>query len=458
MNKISNTSQKKSDRGGWVRLFTLTYLRWMAVIGQTFAVIISYFFLKLEFSIFGCLSLILLSSFLNLISSFYFPKTKRLSEFQNMLLLLYDLLQLGLMLYFTGGLTNPFAVFILGPVIISATVLNLRFTSILGTIAILVVIILSFLFHPITYVGGEILEPPRLILIGNLVAISIAIVFIALYSRRVANETFSMSQALQAMQMTLERERRLSSLGGIVAAAAHEMGTPLATIKLISTELKHGYDNKNELQQDLSLISSQVDRCKDILRNIGRKGKEDIFLKNMPIMVIIQEACSPIFNSKKKDINFSLNDKFGKDIGDFTEFNQPILSRKPELIYGLRNIIQNAIEFSNSNVWIDVTYNIKNINIYISDDGSGYPSNLLKKIGEPFLNENNFKKNFENIRPHYEGMGLGLFISKTLLENLEAKVTFSNKKNRKNEKGAIVHIIFDRAKIEVNTDDKIIKV
>ena len=139
-----------------------------------------------------------------------------------MLLLLYDLIQLGLMLYFTGGLTNPFAVFILGPVIISATVLNLRFTTILGTIAILVVIILSFLFHPITHVGGEILEPPRLILVGNLLAISIAIVFIAIYSRRVANETFSMSQALQAMQMTLERERRLSSLGEIGRASCRE--------------------------------------------------------------------------------------------------------------------------------------------------------------------------------------------------------------------------------------------
>ena len=457
MNNITEATLKKSDRGEWVRLFTLTYLRWMAVIGQTFAVVIGYFILKLDFSILICLSLILVSSLLNLLSSFYFPKTKRLSEFQNMLLLLYDLLQLGLMLYFTGGLTNPFAVFILGPVIISATVLNLRFTTILGSIAILIVIILSFLFHPIMYVDGEILEPPRLLLVGNLVAISIAIVFIALYSRRVANETFSMSQALQAMQMTLEREQRLSSLGAIVAAAAHEMGTPLATIKLISTELKHGFNNKNELHADLSLISSQVDRCRDILRNIGRKGKDDIFLRNMPIMVILQEVCSPIFNPKKKEIHFSLNNKFGKDIGDFKEFNQPILARKPELIYGLRNIIQNAIEFSKNKVWIDVTYNIKSLNIFISDDGNGYPSNLLKKIGEPFLNESNFKKNFKNSRPYYEGMGLGLFIAKTLLENLDATVTFSNEKNRKNEKGAIVRIMFEREKIEVNPDGKNLK-
>ena len=450
MNYSFETSLNKSDRGKWVRLLTLTYLRWMAVIGQTFAVIISYFFLKLDFSIFGCLSLILLSSILNLLSGFYFPKTKRLTEFQNMLILLYDLLQLGLMLYFTGGLANPFAVFILGPVIISATVLNLRFTIILGTVAIVVVTILSFFFQPIINLKGQILEPPELILIGNLIAISIAIVFIAVYSRRVAIETFSMSQALQAMQMALEREQRLSSLGGIVAAAAHEMGTPLATIKLISTELKHGFENKNELNQDLSLISSQVDRCKDILRNIGRKGKDDIFLRDVPLMVLLEEACSQIFNSKNKELIFSLNNTFAKDVTDFKKFDQPILTRKPELIYGLRNIVQNAIEFSKSKVWIEVVYDLNNLNITISDDGNGYPSNLLGKIGEPFLIDTNFKKNLEHNRPYYEGMGLGLFISKTLLENLGATVRFNNEKNKKTGKGAIVAIIFERKKIEVN--------
>ena len=159
MNYSFKTALNKSDRGGWVRLLTLTYLRWIAIIGQTFAVIIGFYFLKLDFSIFSCLYLILLSSILNLLCWFFFPKTKRLTEFQNMLLLLYDLLQLGLMLYFTGGLSNPFAVFILGPVIISATVLNLRFTIVLGTVAIVVVTILSFFFQPIINLKGQILEP-----------------------------------------------------------------------------------------------------------------------------------------------------------------------------------------------------------------------------------------------------------------------------------------------------------
>ena len=464
MDKSFEGSLKNFKRGEWVRLSTLTYLRWLAVVGQSLAVIIGYFLLKLNFSIFGCFFLILLSSLLNLISGFYFPKTKRLPEFQNMLLLLYDLLQLGLMLYFAGGLANPFAVFILGPVIISATVLNLRFTVILGAIAILIIVVLSFIFQPIMNIEGEILEPPFLLLIGNLLAISISVIFIAVYSRRVANETFSMSQAFQAMQMALEREQRLSSLGAIAAAAAHEMGTPLATIKLISTELKHGFNNEIELHQDLSLISSQVDRCKNILRNIGRKGKEDIFLRDMPIMIIIQEACSPILKTKNKKVIFYLNNKLGKEISDFKEIDQPLLSRKSDLIYGLRNIIQNALEFSKSTVWINVKYNSNTISIIISDDGKGYPSNLLARIGEPFLIDGNSRKNYDNTRPYYEGMGLGLFISKTLLENLGATVNFTNKKNkntsvdkqkglklkRSHTSGAIVTVIFDRKNIDSN--------
>ena len=188
----------------------------------------------------------------------------------------------------------------------------------------------------------------------------------------------------------------------------------------------------------------------NILRNIGRKGKEDIFLRDVPLMVLLEEVCSPSLNSKNKKLIFSLNNAFAKDVTDFKKLDQPVLTRKPELIYGLRNIIQNAIEFSKSKVWVEVVYDLSNLSITISDDGKGYPSNLLGKIGEPFLIDTNFKKNLEHNRPYYEGMGLGLFISKTLLENLGAIVSFNNEKNKKTGKGAIVTIIFERKKIEVN--------
>ena len=462
MNKKIERSFTKSARGDWIRLITLTHLRWLAVFGQLVAVLVGYYILNLDFDLFICLGLILLSSALNSITTMYFPKTKRLSEYQNMLVLLYDLLQLGFMLFFTGGLTNPFSVLILAPVIISATVLNLKFTVLLGISAGTIITFLSEFYIPLKYQSGVVLEPPYLLLIGNWLALSIAILFIAVYSRRVATETFSMSQALQAMQMALEREQRLTSLGGIVAAAAHELGTPLATIKLASTELQHGFSDMKELNQDLDLISKQVDRCKDILSNIGRRGKEDIFLRNMPIMIILQEAAEHYLD-KNKRVVFSLNDKVGKDLEDFNKDPQLLIARKPELIYGLRNIIQNAVDFSNDSVWLDVKYDKNTVTFQISDDGEGFPIHLLGRLGEPFLIEGVGEKYFDISRPHYEGMGLGLFIAKTLLEHLGGIVSFKNRDwyartqtewkgkvsgTEVSSKGAIVTVQFDRADLE----------
>ncbi|PQM56534.1 MAG: two-component sensor histidine kinase [Rhodobacteraceae bacterium] len=465
MNKKIVRSFTKSARGDWIRLLTLTYLRWLAVFGQLLALLVGYYILHLDFNLMACLGLILLSSLLNIISTIYFPKTKRLSEYQNMLLLLYDLLQLGSMLFFTGGLTNPFSVLILAPVIISATVLNLRFTILLGISAGALITILSGFYIPLRNQFGEVLEPPYLLLIGNWLALSIAILFIAVYSRRVATETFSMSKALQAMQMALEREYRLTSLGGIVAAAAHELGTPLATIKLASTELQHGFSNMKELNQDLNLISMQVDRCKEILSNIGRRGKEDIFLRNMPIMIVLQEAAEPYLVENNR-VFFSLNGNTGQDLENFNKDYQPLINRKPELIYGLRNIIQNAIHFSTRTVFLDVKYDSKTIIFQISDDGDGFPAHLLDRIGEPFLIEGIEEEYFDISRPHYEGMGLGLFIAKTLLEHLGGIVSFKNKggnsshnKGRKeivlnkesSGTGAVVTIQFDRSDLEEKT-------
>ena len=465
MNKKIVRSFTKSARGDWIRLLTLTYLRWLAVFGQLLALLVGYYILHLDFNLMVCLGLILLSSVLNIMSTIYFPKTKRLSEYQNMLLLLYDLLQLGTMLFFTGGLTNPFSVLILAPVIISATVLNLRFTILLGISAGVLITILSGFYIPLRNQFGEVLEPPYLLLIGNWLALSIAILFIAVYSRRVATETFSMSKALQAMQMALEREYRLTSLGGIVAAAAHELGTPLATIKLASTELQHGFSNMKELNQDLNLISMQVDRCKEILSNIGRRGKEDIFLRNMPIMIVLQEAVEPYLVENNR-VFFSLNGNTGQDLENFNKDYQPLINRKPELIYGLRNIIQNAIHFSTTTVFLDVKYDSETIIFQISDDGNGFPAHLLDRIGEPFLIEGIEEEYFDISRPHYEGMGLGLFIAKTLLEHLGGIVSFKNKGGNSSHDngskeivlnkeisgtGAVVTVQFDRSDLEEKT-------
>ena len=465
MNEKINESFPRSARGDWIRLLTLTRIRWLAVFGQLIAILVGYYVLDLSFNLSACLGLICLSLIINLASAFYFPKTKRLSAYQNTLVLLYDLLQLGFMLFFTGGLTNPFIVLILAPVIVSATVLNLKHTILLGISAIIIITGLSYFYIPLRNQDGVVMEPPDLLLLGNWLALLIAILFIAVYSRRVAMETFSMSQALQAMQMALEREYRLTSLGGLVAAAAHELGTPLATIKLASTELQHGFSSKKELNQDLDLISKQVDRCKDILSNIGRRGKEDIFLRNMPIMIVLQEAVDPHLD-KKKEVIFALNNNEGKALEDFNKDPQPLIARKPELIYGLRNIIQNAMDFSSNKVWLDVKYDKRLIVFEISDDGPGFPTHLMDRIGDPFLIEGVENKYFDISRPHYEGMGLGLFIAKTLLERLGGSVSFNNKNKRGNKhkawkeenpslkadmKGAIVRVQFRLGDLEEKT-------
>ena len=209
----------------------------------------------------------------NLLATFVLPPNKRLSEREAMLSLLFDLCQLVILLYLTGGLHNPFVLLILAPVTIAATALTLYATVVLSLTALGMISILSFLYMPLTRLSGEVLELPRLFVGGMWVALSIGILFLAIYARRVTNEMFSMSQALSATQMALAREHQLTALGGVVAAAAHEMGTPLATIKLVSSELAMELEDGSELKEDALLISEQTDRLRQILRDMGTQGQ-----------------------------------------------------------------------------------------------------------------------------------------------------------------------------------------
>lgn len=445
----------KSTRGDWIRLRTLIYLRWLAILGQTLAVAFSYLVLGLKFKFEFCLILIIISAIINITITIIYPKSKRLSERDNFLMLLYDLVQLSLMLFFTGGLTNPFSVLILAPVTISATVLALWSTIFLGSTAAILISLLSIFYIPLITFEGEILELPTLLLIGTWMALTITVFFLAGYSRRVTMETLSMGQALQAMQMALAREQKLTALGGVVAATAHELGTPLATIKLASTELKNGFSNMQELNDDLELISSQADRCRDILRDMGRRGKDDKYLHVAPLLAILEEAAEP-HSDRGKNITYTMNGEVGFSIDDFNKADQPILSRRAELIHGLRNLIQNAVDFSYSAVWINMSWDGEKIIISISDDGKGFPLKLIDRIGDPFLTSRSKDKIGDVNMPEYEGMGLGLFIAKTLLEHLGAEVKCQNgtiftKENfSKNLIGANVEVIFPRSTIEAN--------
>ena len=430
----------------WIRLRTLVLLRWWAIAGQFGALLVAQHILNLSLEYGYCYFVVGLSVITNVIAGFIFPENKRLSEFETLLFVLFDMLQLGLLLYLTGGLNNPFSILIVGPVTVSASAMTTRSTLFLGLCAIAITSILTRFHISLSNTSGDVLRMPDIFLFGNWTAIVIAVAFLGVYARRLVSEMHAMSEALQATQMALAREQKLTDLGGVVAAAAHELGTPLATIKLTSSELAEELQDDEDLREDALLIKDQADRCRDILRSMGRAGKDDLHMRQAPLSAIIDEAAEPHLDRGKELLFDLLSDD--AHLGD-----QPTILRRPEVIHGLRNLIQNAVDFSNSQVWIDTDWNDSTITIRIMDDGKGYPPQLLGRIGEPFMRRRT--QPIDPRHPEYEGMGLGLFIAKTLLERSGAELQFANgsdtfttRAELFDRKGAFVEVSWPRDRLE----------
>lgn len=417
MTDYSNDLLKSPKHRNWIRLRTLVLLRWWAIAGQISALIIAQRAYNLTLDVGLCYLVIGVSVTTNLVASFVYPENKRLTESETFLVVLYDMLQLGLLIFLTGGLNNPFSILIVGPVIVSASALSSRSTAFLGFTAIIIVSLLVEYYLPLRTEQGFILRVPDVFRFGNWVAIVISVVFLGVYSRWIVSEMHSMSDALQATQMALAREQKLTDLGGVVAAAAHELGTPLATIKLTSSELADELEDNTDLHEDAVLISEQADRCRDILRSMGRAGKDDLHMRETPLTALIEEAAEPHLD-RGKTIHFE------HGTATDTPFAPPTVLRRPEVIHGLRNLIQNAVDFADENVWVESTWSDDTITIRIMDDGRGYPTSLLGRIGEPFVRRRS--QSGDSRRPGYEGMGLGLFIAKTLLERSGAELSFAN--------------------------------
>ncbi len=429
-------------RANWIRLRTMILLRWVAIIGQLIAISVAQLLFGLQLELGLCYFAIGASVIANLVAGFVFPENKRLTEIENLSMILFDLLQIAFLLYLTGGLNNPFALLLLGPVTISATALSLRSTLILCSSAIVLASILAVFHLPLMTEDGEVLHIPELFIFGQWTALVIAIVFTSAYSRRVTTEVHSMSDALAATQMALAREQKLTDLGGVIAAAAHELGTPLATIKLASSELLNDLKAQPDLAEDAALIRDQADRCRDILHDMGRAGKDDLLLRNAPLEAVVLEAAEPHM-TRGKEVILSQVD------GPSHRKTQPIVIRKPEIIHGLRNLIQNAVDFAKSTVWIESSWTEESISIRIVDDGAGFPQHILGRIGDPFMRERTLSQ-IDLTRPEYEGMGLGLFIAKTLLERSGAQLRFANGYEGLHvtpAPGAVVEVIWPRAKL-----------
>lgn len=441
-------------RSNWIRLRTMILLRWVAIVGQLIALTVAQRLYGLQLEIGLCYLAVGVSVTGNLVAIFIFPENKRMTEYENLLMVLFDLLQLAFLLFLSGGLHNPFALLLLGPVTISAAVLTTRSTLLLGGTAIVLVTLLSEYHLPLKTQQGFILRIPDLFVFGNWIALVIAICFISAYSRRVTSEIHSMTDALSATQFALSREQKLTDLGGVIAAAAHELGTPLATIKLASAELMEELDDHPDLREDAALIREQADRCRDILRDMGRAGKDDLHLRQAPLMTVVQEAAEPHLNRGKTVI-------FTHDPDSGDEINQPAILRKPEIIHGVRNLVQNAVDFSRSSVWIETDWTDEIISLRIIDDGRGFPPQLLGRIGDPFVRRRKSSAERQQ-RPEYEGMGLGLFIAKTLLERSGAEVTFANggdpyRAEEDNQHvGAIVEVVWVRSKIDARSGENAI--
>ena len=358
--------------------------------------------------------------------------------------------QLACLLFLTGCLGIPFSLLGVEPVTVSAAVLTVRSTVFLNVFAFLLVTGLVFFHLPLVTKDGVELRIPDLFVFGQWVAITIAQVFISVYAHRSVSEMHNMSDALTATQMALERTPKLNDLGGVVAAAAHELGTPLATIKLTSSELIEELEGRDDLQDDARLIREQADRCRDILRSMGRAGKDDLQLRFAPLSEVIREAAEP-HQDRGKEIDSLLLGSI-EDV----DVDEPEITRKPEVIHGLRNLIQNAVDFARSTIWVEVSWSADEISIRIIDDGRGFPPHLIGRIGDPFVRRRRTERDRKD-RPGYEGMGLGLFIAKTLLERTGATLSFANgggdmssAMQSASGQGAIVEVVWPSSAITVD--------
>ncbi|MBB5517811.1 ActS/PrrB/RegB family redox-sensitive histidine kinase [Amphiplicatus metriothermophilus] len=400
---------------GPVRLRTLTALRWLAVAGQTAAVLVVHFGFGFPTPLGLCLGVIAASAWLNLFAMFRYTPQRMLSDREAAGYIAFDIAQLCALLYATGGLQNPFAALILAPVTIAASVLPLRLTMFVGGLAIAGVSLLALAHLPLPWRPGEVLTFPRIYIAGVWVALTFAVVFFAAYAHRIAAEAAQMKTALAATQLALAREERLSALGGLAAAAAHELGTPLATIQVTAKEMADELAGQGALEEDAKLLVSQAERCRDILSRLTRRHEGgDAVHDRVAVDALLREAAEPF--AEEPGGPAIIYETIGAG-------PPPVLRRRPEIIYGLRNIVENAAAFACSKILVAARWDDDELRISVHDDGPGFAPEILARLGEPYVSARGRSRSPAGRKA---GMGLGFFIAKTLLERTGAKVVFDN--------------------------------
>ncbi len=430
---------------GSLHLRTLVRLRWLAVLGQSIAVIFVHFVLGYLLPLGFCLGLIALSAWLNIFLSFRWRGGQLLPAMPAGLLLGYDIAQLAGLLYLTGGLQNPFAFLFLVPITVSATTLPLPWTIAIGGFGFLCGSFLAFFHLPLPWDAAAPLRLPSGYIAGMWAALASGAVFSSLYARRIAVEARKMSTALAATEAVLAREQRLTALDGLAAAAAHELGTPLATIALVAKELKREMPKDSPYSEDIELLLSQTVRCREILSRLSsREHSSDEIYERMKVTAMLEDLVAPLRGS---DVEISIDAAALKGYLDSVE---PVYRRNPGIMYGIGNVLENAIDFAKSKVTVLARWSPQQVEITVSDDGPGFEQNIIERLGDPFVTTRpgyDDLGNDDGLEGKHPGMGLGLFIAKTLLERSGASVTLSN--HTRPEQGARIQMRWPRSAVDV---------
>ena len=393
---------------------TYILLRWIGIIGQLISINLVYFYLNFEFDFLYCMIIIFVGILSNFYLIFIYNKTQ-LSDRSALIFLLIDIFQLGSLIYLTGGIVNPFVIFLIVPTVFASTNLGLRTNLLLVFTTILMIIFLTFFSLELPKPLSDHFHVDPYYYYSIPTALIIALIFLNYFAIIFGSESRLRKEALNKMEEVMAKEHEMLSLGGQAAAAAHSLGTPLSTIKLVSQELMKQLKDQKDVIQDIRLLSSQVERCNQILKRLSlNPSEEDDFIdENLSMKDYLKEIIFSFKETSSKEFVLNLNQ----------DSNPKKITKSIEIVYGLRNFIGNANKFCSKKVFITLKSNNESTEITIEDDGDGYPNDILSKIGEPYLKTSNYNKT-------KSGLGLGIFIGKTLLEKNFALINCRNSQTR----------------------------
>jgi two-component system sensor histidine kinase RegB len=415
-NPVGTPAARRPRQRGRIRLRTIIFIRWIAVIGQLSTLLFVHEVMGYDLPIAWTLATVAALAAVTAGAQLRRKASARLTDRESALYFAFDMVQLSVLLYLTGGLNNPFAILILAPVTVSATTLSYRSTVGLSALAITCINALAVFHQPLPWTPDG-LKLPQNFVTALAIALGLAVIFITSYVYRVAQESRRLSDALTAAQVALDRESSLSNLGALAAAAAHELGSPLGTISLVSREMQREMAADSPLRGDIDLLVSQSARCREILAELSRRPSQTDHFGDVPLPLLIELAAEP---HRRPHVALRLEQH-----ADPADPNPPLVPRRPELVHGLGNLLQNATEFAREEVRVGLRWNAQEIGVTISDDGVGFPPDLLDRLGDPYLSR---AADVKSKQAEREGdhMGLGIFIAQHLIEQSGGSVTFTN--------------------------------